>query len=203
MGAGIAAGPHCPRSYGLPKRSVVPGLGFRPRPCGLGRFPFGFPSEAEAPSRFPGRSIEANFDGTLSGSPPGQALPVPRETGVEPKSVACSFRSPLERTPPVSEREPMKRTSPAPFRGSIARRLRFRWTQRGKWGRFRLSHPPHASSSKRPAFQLGRRSRRSAAAALGHVRSACLFRFRKEPTSRPHSDLGRAIRFAPAQSACG
>lgn len=81
MGAGIAAGPHCPRSYGPPKHSAVPGIGFRPRPCGLGRFPFGFPSKAEAPSRSPGRSIKANFNGTLSGSPPEQALMVSRETG--------------------------------------------------------------------------------------------------------------------------
>jgi hypothetical protein len=129
MGAGIAAGPHCPRSYGLPKLSAVPGIGFRPRPCGLGRFPFGFPSEAEAPSRFPGRPIEANFDGTLSGSPPGQALPVSRESGAGPKSIAQLFPVPFGANS-SGFRSGVRRSeaSPDPFRGSFARRLRFRWT---------------------------------------------------------------------------
>jgi hypothetical protein len=188
----------------LPKLGVPPGIGFRPRPCGPGRFPFGFPSEAEAPSRFPGRSTEASFDGTLSGSPTERTLPVSREPDVEPKSGACLFPVPAEanffgsRSGP-----PAKRTSPALLSRIHRPKARVPLdASSGKWGRhlsedFSLALLPWGA---RP--ELSRRSRRSVAAAFGRCRNL-VSPFPEEPPCRLPHRYAAANRFAPPDSACG
>lgn len=113
----------------LPKHGVSPEIGFRPRPFGPGRFPFGFPSESRSFLQVP-RAIHRS---KLRWDPLGRQ-----------RSELC--RSPESQKPnrsptPASFRFPRKRTSEGPdpdrlrselrlrsFRGSIARRPGFRWT---------------------------------------------------------------------------
>ena len=130
MGAGIAAGPHCPRSQ---------------------RFCRSLASRRGSGS---GRGLSAPV-GSLSGSLPKPKL-LPGSQGDPPKQASMGpfpgrrqselCRSPesqmSNRSPaPASFRSPQKRTSPGPdpdrlrselrrrsFRGSIARRPGFRWT---------------------------------------------------------------------------
>jgi hypothetical protein len=164
MGADIAASPHCPRSSPCPKARLLPGAGSgRGLSAPVGSLS-GSSSKSrsfvqgsqgllpkQAPFRVPVEASHAGFprDGRLDRSPSFRPLPVPVEANFS------GFRSGRRRS----------EASPAPFRGSFARRLRFRWTLLLESGvGIRLSPSPRASSSRAPDLPaLSRLSRRSAA----------------------------------------
>jgi hypothetical protein len=94
-----------------------------------------------------------------------------------------------------------------PFRGSFARRLRFRWTSlesgsgidpKAFASRFFLRSPCHSLRRLSPL-------RMSAAFRGGNVRELTSFRTCVLPVGRswPHLVIGRAIRVARVKSACG
>jgi hypothetical protein len=116
----------------------LPWSGFRPRPCGPGRFPFGFPSK---PKLLGSARVahEANFKGPF-GSPSGEPAGSPEETSGEPEK--SSFGQPTERTPTTFLSRVLRPKSPETLDTS------------GKWGRLGLAPLPHASSSRCPASRF-------------------------------------------------
>jgi hypothetical protein len=166
----------------MPEGVAAAGSGFRPRPFGPGRFPFGVLFEKpKLLSKDPRASCRSKLP---FGFPSRQAPPGSRETAVWTEvRLSVSRRSPLKRTSSVSgrvaaeaklRRLPFAVPSPEGS-GSAGRSF-------GKWGRHRLSPPPRASSSRSPDLPASHRhSRRSAdLSAFRPLPGAPFLRFRRK-----------------------
>jgi hypothetical protein len=180
-------------------RERVPAEAFRPRSV-----PFRGPHpKPKLLPGIPGPPAEAS---SLPGSRRGKPRRVPERRPSGPKSVIPSLpghlRSELRRFPVGP---PPRRTSPAPFRGPVARRLRFRWTLLSESGvgiglRLRLALlPPGRPTFRRlPGIPEGPPLVRLSAAA-----GSSFSPFPEEPRSRLQNEPALPIRFAPEQCACG
>jgi hypothetical protein len=200
MGAGIAANPHCPRPVRRAGEGLASYLGAgsgRGLSASVGSLS-GSSAGTEAPSRFPGLPVEANFYGSLLGRRRSKLRRSPRSA---PRASSGGFPigsnwSELRLVPTGSRRSELRRVPFAvPPSEDFGPAGRFEESGVGSGFHLRLALLPLRTRPSR----LPRHSRRFAASASGPLPSIRISVSGKADLRLP-SDIGRANRFAPEQS---
>jgi len=204
MGAGIAAGPHCPRSRGF-CRSLASRRG-----SGSGRglsAPVGSLSGSLPKPKLPPGSQGDPSKRTSTGPFPGrrqsELCRSPESQKPNRSPTPASFRLPQKRTPEGPDRTACEANfADAPFAdpspegpGSAGRLF-------GKWGRHRSEDLCLALLPRDARPWLSRHSRRFVAAAFGRFRNL-VSPFPEGPPCRLPHRYARSNRFARVRSTCG